>query len=149
MMASSAAQGWRLAGPSEDDVDAVEAALNSETATLTYGHHSFEFAKLPAADGGLLLRLSHRADSRCMDGERGCVFTWLNGLTCEQPVPCVKNARDPETCATVNVKLLHAVGRAFFFDVARLIEAAERRDGSASNPVRDARGKATAPAHGR
>ena len=51
-MASSAAEGWRLAGPTEDDVDAVEAALGSEAATLTYGHHSFEFAKLPAADGG-------------------------------------------------------------------------------------------------
>jgi hypothetical protein len=148
-MASSAAEGWRLAGPTEDDVDAVEAALGSEAATLTYGHHSFEFAKLPAADGGVVLRLSHRADSRCMDGERGCAFTWLNGLTCESPVPCVKNARDPETCATVNEKLLHAVGRAFFADVARLIEVAEQRDDRASSPVRNAHERAAAPAHGR
>ena len=84
--------------------------------------------KLPAADGGLLLRLSHRADSRCVDSERGCAFTWLNGLTCESPVPCIKNARDPETCATLNAKLQHAVGLALFADVARLIEVAERRD---------------------
>jgi len=84
-----------------------------------------------------------------MDGERGCAFTWLNGLTCESPVPCVKNARDPETCATVNEKLLHAVGRAFFTDVARLIEVAEQRDDRASSPVRNAHERAAAPAHGR
>jgi hypothetical protein len=148
-MASCPARGWRLAGPAEDGVDAVEAALGSETAALTYGHHSFDFEKLPAVDGGLLLRLRHRADSRCLDAEHGCAFTWLNGLTCEQPIPCVKKARDQETCVTVNAKLLHAMGRAFFLDVARLIEAAERRDDRASNPVRDARRKAAAPAHGR
>ncbi len=154
MMASSVAQGWRLADPTEGDVDAVEAALGSEAATLTYENHTFEFRRLLAANGEPLLRLSHRADSRCMDGERGCAFTWLNGLTCESPVPCVKNARDPETCATVNAKLLRAVGRALFADVARLIAVAERRDDRASNPLRDARRndarrKAAAPAHGR
>jgi hypothetical protein len=117
---------WRLEEPGGGDAEAVEAALASDAARLSYGHHSFEYTKTSSADGDALLTLSHRADSRCEAEGRSCKFTWLNGLTSKRVVPAVEGVHDEATRARIEQERLRAVGRGFFADVARLIDHAER-----------------------
>lgn len=137
----SISESWRLEEPERSGVDAVDAALAVAAATLSYGPHSFDFAKTRTATGDVLLKLSHRADSRCKDKGRVCGFTWLNGLTSMRVIaagarPDGESSDDEPDSEAGRVA---AAGRALFADVARLIRAAEQGPKPARTSIRPAR----------
>ena len=57
VMATHDISAWRLKAPNSADIDAVEVALAQDAAELTYGLHSFGFAKTGASGVGQLLTL--------------------------------------------------------------------------------------------
>jgi hypothetical protein len=124
-MESEDTASWQLEDPGGSGVDAVEEALARDAARLSYGHHAFDYSRKRTPGGGLLITLSHRADSRCQREGRQCRFTWLNGLISRRIVPVVEDAADDEQLALIEQRQLRTVGRGFFADMARLIDHAE------------------------
>jgi hypothetical protein len=104
---------WRATTPHVPASDAVEAALDRDTAELSYRACSFAFAKTRTEGGHLLLTLTP-------SGSDGA--DTLDRSPAEQLVPAVPGDLSPPARERLEAKFLQVFGRALFADVARMVD---------------------------
>ena len=117
--------GWRLADRQDLRPGAVDAALACEAATLSFGPHTFDFAKSRTAFDDVQLRLSHRRDCACKDHVHAGGLRRVGVRSVERLVPAVTGDLDDETRASIEAERLSAIGRALFAHVSHVIVQAE------------------------
>ena len=119
---------WHLvdAPPGASDDDALDAALESEHATLAYGEHCFEFTSKVGSDGDCLLRLHELGRlTTTASGRSILVFAREGHEAEERIVPC-HDALDRIARPAAESGVLVASGRALLADAARLLDDEER-----------------------
>ena len=120
---------WYLADASrgsESGEAAVEAALGSGHATLTYGERCFEFTYTAEQRGACFLRLEEVGHlTRTGSGRMVLIFA-RDGYRAEERVAPCRDGFDAEVLPCIDAEALQALGRALLDDAARALDGKER-----------------------
>lgn len=108
---------WRLTAPHPVVGDEVEAALALDSAKVSCGPYSFDFAKERSASGGLVLTLTQSGD---VDSLTEPVV--LGPRRHEQVVPPAPEYLRAASRRELESEYAEVLGRALFKDVAYLVE---------------------------
>jgi anti-anti-sigma factor len=120
---------WRLKAPHPTVGDDVEAALALDSATLSCGPCSFDFAKERSESGELTLTLTRNGD---VDSSEDPVV--LRPRRHEQVVPRVPTHLQAASRRELESRYALAFGRTLFDDVARLVELEVAANGDSQGP---------------
>ena len=106
--------------------DAVDAALASGHATLTYGERCFEYTYTAEEGGACFLRLEEVGRLSATGSGRAVLVFARDGYRAEQRVVPCRDALDAEVLSDVDPRALQALGRVLLEDAARVLDSRQR-----------------------
>ena len=107
-------------------VDAVEAALASGNATLTYGERCFEFSYTVEEGGACFQRLEEVGRVTASGGGRAVLVFARDGYRAEQRIVPCRDALDAEALPDLDPEAMQALGRTLLEDAGRVLDGEER-----------------------
>jgi aspartate oxidase len=119
---------WRVveAPPGASDDDAVEAALASGHATLTYGERCFEFTFAVEEGGACFLRLDEVGHLTATGSGRAILVFTRHGYHAERRIVPCRDALDAEVLRDLGGEALQVLGLGLLEDAALGLDSAER-----------------------